>query len=43
MEPEGILIRPAGPDDAAVAAQLIYYAGPNHMLAFFGKPESKAT
>jgi len=42
MEPEGILIRPAGPDDAAVAAQLIYYAGPNHMPAFFGKPESKA-
>jgi len=42
MELEKVLIHPAQPKDAPVAAQLIYYAGPNHVLAFFGKTESKA-
>jgi len=42
MEPKEIIIRPAKPGDASVAAQLMYYAGPNYILAFFGKPERKA-
>jgi len=37
-----VLIRPARPEDAPVVAQLMYYASANYMLAFFGKPESKA-
>ena len=42
MEHNKIIIRPARPKDAPVAAQLMYYAGPNYMLAFFGKTEDKA-
>lgn len=37
-----VLIRPAQPDDAPAASQLMYYAGPNYILAFFGKTERKA-
>jgi len=35
-----VCIRPAQPNDAPVVAQLMYYACPNYMLAFFGKAES---
>ena len=42
MEHDKLIIRPARPKDAPVAAQLMYYAGPNYMLAFFGKTEDKA-
>ena len=42
MEPTKVLIRPARPEHAQVVAQLMYYASANYMLAFFGKPESKA-
>jgi len=37
-----VLIRPARPKDASAGAQLMFYAGSNHLLAFFGKPENKA-
>jgi ribosomal protein S18 acetylase RimI-like enzyme len=40
--PKKVLIRPARPKDALVVAQLMYYASSNYILAFFGKPESKA-
>ena len=40
--PKKVLIRPARPEGAQVVAQLMYYASSNYMLAFFGKPESKA-
>ena len=42
MEPRKVLIRSAQPKDAPVVAKLMYYAGPSHMLAFFGDPENKA-
>jgi len=42
MEHNKIIIRPARPKDAPVAAQLMYYAAANYMLAFFGKPDSNA-
>ena len=42
MEHNKSIIRPARPKDAPVAAQLMYYAGPNYTLAFFGKTEDKA-
>ena len=37
-----VLIRAAKPEDAAAGAQLMFYAGSNHLLAFFGKQEDKA-
>ena len=42
MEPQEVFIRPARPEDAPVVAQLMFYASPNYMLAFFGKTEDKA-
>ena len=40
--PNEIIIRPAGVEDASIGARLMFYAGPNYMLAFFGKTEDKA-
>jgi ribosomal protein S18 acetylase RimI-like enzyme len=40
--PKKVLIRPAQPEDAPVVAQLMYYASSSYMLAFFGRPESRA-
>jgi len=37
-----VSIRPAKPQDAPVGARLMYYAGVNYMLAFFGSTERKA-
>ncbi len=37
-----IIIRLAQPGDASVVARLMYYASPNQMLSFFGRPENKA-
>ena len=37
-----IIIRPAQPKDAPAAARLMYYSGPNYMLAFFSQTEDKA-
>lgn len=42
MEPKQIVIRPARPEDAPVAARLQYLAGPGIAMALFGKPESNA-
>lgn len=41
-ETKEVLIRRAQPVDAAIVARLMYYASQNYMLAFFGKPESRA-
>ena len=38
----GIIIRPARLQEASLGAQLMFYAGPSYMLAFFGKTEDKA-
>jgi len=38
--PKKILIRPARPKDAPVAARLMYYAASPFFLAIFGEPES---
>ena len=40
MELKEVLIRSAQPVDAAVVAQLMYYASSPFLLAIFGKPES---
>lgn len=42
VKPEKVIIRPARPTDAPVGARLMYYAGANYMLAFFGSTERKA-